>query len=207
MSWLIVMAAPSSSLPNLTWLDLDASINCVLSRHICWFTLVANNRHHRHTFTSLLYLVGFIFRNYPPGDSDSSYIQKALKSAVNAHIHWDNICTRSGTALYIKELPSAIPDEIDAAGTVVVREGHVRVPLRLAADHPRRSACVCLATGWSWIRARRRRRQGVPNLAVGPAATAAASAREAGLGRRSSRARSTWEGAWSEVDGEGSGVG
>lgn len=52
------------------------------------------------------YLVGFIFRNYPPGDSDSSYIQKALKSAVNAHIHWDNICTRSGTALYIKELPT-----------------------------------------------------------------------------------------------------
>ena len=45
---------------------------------------------------------------------------------------------------------------------------------------------------------------GGPNPPVGPAATAAATSREAGLGRRSPRVRPEWDGAWGGVDEEGS---
>jgi hypothetical protein len=38
-----------------------------------------------------IYLVGFMVRNYPPYNSTSSDIQRALQSTVNAHLHWDSI--------------------------------------------------------------------------------------------------------------------
>lgn len=57
------------------------------------------------------------------------------------------------------------------------------------------------------IRSHRRRPRGLPNPALCPAATAAASAQGVGLGHRIARGRSEWGGAWRGVDGEGSDAG
>lgn len=64
-----------------------------------------------------------------------------------------------------------------------------------------------IAAGWRWIRSHRRRPRGLPNPALCPAATAAASAQGVGLGHRIARGRSEWGGAWRGVDGEGSDAG